>query len=33
MGQLLSLPMLAIGLWFIWRARGGGRGGGRAQAA
>ncbi|MBW6506414.1 MAG: prolipoprotein diacylglyceryl transferase [Rhodobacteraceae bacterium] len=22
MGQLLSLPMLAAGLWFVWRARG-----------
>jgi phosphatidylglycerol:prolipoprotein diacylglycerol transferase len=21
MGQLLSLPMLAAGLWFLWRAR------------
>lgn len=21
MGQLLSLPMIAVGLWFIWRAR------------
>jgi phosphatidylglycerol:prolipoprotein diacylglycerol transferase len=22
MGQLLSLPMLAAGLWLLWRARG-----------
>jgi len=31
MGQVLNLPMIALGLYAIWRARGGGRG--RAAAA